>query len=159
MADTATRFESRTWGWLLVGIQGVLFLAVALWPSSWGPQLPAAREGGGLVFFLGAVGIVAAAVHLGRALTPLPHPNGTGMTAQGVYRWVRHPMYSAVLLLAVGLAVARGSLAVWVLTVILALFFDVKTRLEERFLIRAYDGYSTYAARTGKFVPGVGRRR
>ncbi len=159
MADTATRFHSRTWGWLLVAIQGLLFLAIALWPSSWGAQLPAAREGGGALFLLGGVGILASAAYLGRALTPLPQPNGTGMTAKGVYRWVRHPMYSSVLLLAVGLAVARGSLAVWVLTVTLAVFFDLKTRLEERFLISAYDGYSTYAARTGKFVPGVGRRR
>jgi protein-S-isoprenylcysteine O-methyltransferase Ste14 len=144
---------------LLVAIQGVLFLAVALWPSSWGPRVPAARELGGALFLLGCIGILAAAAHLGRALTPLPHPNGTGMTARGVYRWVRHPMYSSVWIVGVGVATARGSLAVWVLVVILAVFFDVKTRLEERFLVSAYDGYSAYAARTGKFVPGVGRRR
>ena len=48
---------------------------------------------------------------------------------------------------------------VWGLVVTLAVFFEAKTRLEERFLIDAYDGYASYAARTGKFVPGVGRRR
>lgn len=159
MAHTETRYTSRAWGWFLVAVQGVLFLAVALWPSSWGPEVPAARELGVGLFLLGVVGSVASVVHLGRALTPLPHPNGTGMTARGVYRWVRHPMYTSVLVVGAGVATVRGTLAVWALLVILVVFFDMKTRLEEGFLIRTYDGYCSYAARTGKFIPGLGRRR
>ncbi len=121
--------------------------------------MPAAREVGAALILLSAVGAAASALHLGRALTPLPHPNGTGMTARGVYRWVRHPMYTSVLVGCAGVATARGSLAVWVVTGILAAFFDAKTRLEEGLLVSTYDGYSSYAARTGKFIPGVGRRR
>lgn len=159
MEHTEKPTSSLALGWLLVAIQGVLFVAVAFWPSSWGPGAPAARDVGGVLFLLGGIGIVGSAVHLGRALTPIPQPNGAGIRARGVYRWIRHPMYTSVLVLCVGVAAARGALVVWVLVATLAVFFEAKTRLEESFLIEAYDGYASYASRTGKFVPGVGRRR
>ena len=159
MENNDKRDRSLALGWLLVAVQVVLFLAVAFWPSSWGPTVRAARELGGALFFLGGLGIIGAAVHLGRALTPIPQPNGAGLRVRGVYRWVRHPMYTSVLLLCVGVAAARGSVVVWALVASLGVFFEAKTRLEEKFLIEAYDGYATYASRTGKFVPGVGRRR
>lgn len=159
MSHEANRNRSLGLGWLLVAVQAALFLAVALWPSSWGPAAPAARELGGALFLLGGVGGVAAAVFLGRALTPIPQPNGAGLRARGVYRWVRHPMYSSILVLCLGVAVSRGVVAVWVLVVALAVFFEVKTRFEEGFLVEEYGGYADYASRTGKFVPGVGRRR
>ncbi|PKQ17477.1 MAG: hypothetical protein CVT68_08325 [Actinobacteria bacterium HGW-Actinobacteria-8] len=159
MENSHRRDNSLALGWLLVAVQVVLFLAVAFWPSSWGPTVRAAREFGGALFFLGGLGIIAAAVHLGRALTPIPQPNGAGLSARGVYRWVRHPMYTSVLLLSAGVAAARGAAVVWALVATLAVFFEAKTRLEERFLIEAYDGYASYASRTGKFVPVLGRRR
>jgi protein-S-isoprenylcysteine O-methyltransferase Ste14 len=159
MEKKDARNGSQALGWLLVGIQAVLLIAVALWPSSWGPGVSAAREVGGVLFFLGGVGIIGAALYLGRALTPIPQPNGAGLRARGVYRWVRHPMYSSVLVLCVGVAAARGSVVVWAFVAALAVLFEGKTRLEERFLIAAYDGYASYASGTGKFVPGLGRRR
>jgi protein-S-isoprenylcysteine O-methyltransferase Ste14 len=159
MPHAANRHRSLALGWLLVAIQGVLFLAVAFWPSSWGPGVPAGREVGGVLCALGGIGIIGAAVHLGRALTPIPQPNGAGLSARGVYRWMRHPMYTSVFVVCVGVAVARGALAVWLLVAALAGFFEVKTRVEEKFLVAEYDGYAAYAAHTGKFVPGVGRRR
>ncbi len=158
MKNKDERNRSRALGWLLVSVQVVLFLAVALWPSSWGPAVSAAREVGGALFLLGGIGGVASALFLGRALTPVPQPNGAGLTARGVYRWVRHPMYSSILVLCVGVAAARGSVVVWALVASLAVFFEAKTRLEEKYLIEAYDGYGAYASRTGKFFPGVGRR-
>ena len=158
MPHAAHRNRSLALGWFLVAAQAVLFVAVALWPSSWGPTAPHAREWGGILFLVGGVGALLSALFLGRALTPIPQPNGTGLKARGVYRWVRHPMYTSVLVACVGIAVSRGSTVVWLLVLILALFFEVKTRLEERFLIEEYDGYASYAARTGKFIPGLGRR-
>lgn len=151
--------RSLALGWFLVAVQAVLFVAVAFWPSSWGPAAPPAREVGSVLFLVGGVGIALSAFFLGRALTPVPQPNGTGLKARGLYRWVRHPMYTSVVVVCVGIAAYRGSAVVWVVAMVLAAFFEVKTRLEERFLVEEYDGYASYAARTGKFVPGVGRRR
>lgn len=145
--------------WVLVAIQGVLLAAIVLLPSSWGPPVPAWRELGGVLVVAGVVGVAASAAHLGKALTALPEPNGTGLRARGAYRVVRHPMYTAVTVVSAGVACARGSVAVWVLVLLLALLFEVKSRREERFLTAAYPGYAGYARRTGKFVPGIGRVR
>ena len=68
-------------------------------------------------------------------------------------------MYSAVVVAFLGVAVARGAFVSWLLVAILAVFFEFKTRREERFLIASYEGYAAFAERTGKFVPGLGRRR
>jgi protein-S-isoprenylcysteine O-methyltransferase Ste14 len=39
------------------------------------------------------------------------------------------------------------------LTVALALFFDLKSRREEAWLVERYVGYQTYMTRTCRFVP------
>lgn len=147
------------WGWALVTAQGALFAAIVAWPAQWGPSVGGSRVGGAILVGLAVAGVVAAAWFLGRALTPLPESNGAGLAAHGVYRWVRHPMYTAVLLGAVGVAMWRGELMVWVWTLVLGVLFEAKSRYEERHLVATYAGYAEYAARTGKFLPGVAPRR
>lgn len=111
---------------------------------------------GSILFMLGCAVILAAAAALGRALTPLPLPNGMGLSARGIYRFVRHPMYTGVIIACIGVATWRGLLVVWLVVGGLILFFDVKARAEEVLLKRAYPGYSDYARRTGRFLPRVG---
>lgn len=146
-------------GVVLVAVQALLFAGIGLWPSSWGPASAALREVGGVLFVLGAAGMLASALHLGAALTPVPEPNGKGLRTRGLYRWMRHPMYASILVVVIGVGAARGSWVVWGLVVALAVFFELKTRREEAYLMEAYPGYSAYAAATGKFVPGLGTRR
>lgn len=148
-------------GWSLVAIQGFLFLAVIAGSlaSGLGPPLPHSLPAGLFLVAAGSVGLVASARHLGQALTPIPLPNGTGLVAHGAYRWVRHPIYTFVVTVCLGVAVAAGTVFAYVAVFALAGFFEVKSRVEEGFLIASYEGYAEYAARTGKFVPGVGKRR
>lgn len=150
------RASLASWG--LVTIQGVLLLAITVVPSSWGPPVPRLWIPGGAFFVVGSAGILAAAWYLGRALTPVPEPNGAGMSARGIYAWVRHPMYTSVVIASLGVALIRGAAATLFLVVVLALFFELKTRREERFLLIAYSGYCSYAAQTGKFIPWLGKR-
>lgn len=93
---------------------------------------------------------------LGKGLTALPLPNGrTDLVTAGPYRWVRHPMYTAVLLGMGGVAVASGSwwsaLAWSCLIVLLA----AKASWEERRLDEAFPGYAAYRDRTGRFLPRI----
>jgi protein-S-isoprenylcysteine O-methyltransferase Ste14 len=62
-------------------------------------------------------------------------------------------MYTAVTVGFLGVAVLRGAFGSWVLVGVLAVFFELKTRREERYLRAAYADYAGYAAQTGKFVP------
>lgn len=143
--------------WLWVGVQALLFLGLGLWPASVGGSIPQFRLVAGVVFAVGAAVIIAAAAGLQRALTPVPVPNGAGMSARGIYRWVRHPMYTGVLLVAVAVALARGNVVVWILAGSLVVFFEAKTRIEERLLLMTYPQYRSYAQITGKFIPGLGK--
>jgi len=68
-------------------------------------------------------------------------------------------MYSGVVVASLGVALVRGAFVPLVLVAVLAVFFEFKTRREERFLLAAYKGYAAYAAGTGKFVPWLARRR
>jgi protein-S-isoprenylcysteine O-methyltransferase Ste14 len=157
MADR--RRVAISWG--LVGIQALLFLGVlaGALATGIGPRLPASLLAGNLVVVLGVVVLVWAARNLGSALTPLPLPNGAGLAAHGAYRWMRHPIYTGVIIACFGAAIGAGTVLAYAAAVVVALFFDAKTRLEERWLVGAYEGYGEYAARTGKFLPGIGRRR
>ncbi|MDN4491182.1 isoprenylcysteine carboxylmethyltransferase family protein [Demequina sp. SYSU T00068] len=144
---------------VLVALQGVIFLAVGLTALLDGPGVGGSWWAGSTLVLLGGLGMFWSGKDLGRALTPMPTPNGAGLAAGGIYGFVRHPMYSAIIIIAIGLSVGSGHAWTWAFTVLLAVFFEAKTRVEEAFLMRAYPGYDQYAARTGKFLPGLGRRR
>ncbi|WP_062076545.1 methyltransferase family protein [Demequina globuliformis] len=146
--------------WVMVAVQGLAFLAVAVTAvAPVGPQLWSSLGLALAMIVAGAVGVVWTGRSLGGSLTPSPVPNGVGLVARGLYRWVRHPMYTALILMCAGVAVSAGRVLCWASVFALVVFFEVKTRVEERYLVRAYEGYDAYAARTGKFLPGLGRRR
>ncbi|WP_062072978.1 methyltransferase family protein [Demequina sediminicola] len=146
--------------WVMVAVQGLLFLSVAVTAIiPWGPSLWSSLWLALALIVLGAAGVLWTGRSLGGSLTPSPVPNGVGLVAKGLYRWVRHPMYTALILICAGVAVSSGRVLCWASVVALVVFFEVKTRVEERYLMTTYEGYSEYAGRTGKFLPGIGRRR
>lgn len=85
---------------------------------------------------------------------PAPRAGGQ-LVQQGPYRWVRHPMYTAVFTCALGCWSARPSLAVGVAAAALVVVLATKAALEERWMLSAHPGYADYQARTRRFVPGV----
>lgn len=153
--------ELRGGRWGMVAAQGLLFAAVggfALLPA-WGPELASSLSAALALVLIGSVGVLWSAANLGSALTPSPVPNQAGLVARGLYRWARHPMYTALVVICLGVAVGSGKSLSYASVIALAVFFEYKTRVEEQHLVVAYEGYAEYAARTGKFVPGIGRRR
>jgi protein-S-isoprenylcysteine O-methyltransferase Ste14 len=141
--------------WTFVGVQALLLAGIVVAPRDDSWQLSQfVRVGGtGLVAVGVGVGLWAAA-RLGRGLTPSPLPNGaTSLVSRGPYRWVRHPMYTAVMLLAVGVATRSGSWLVVAQTVALIVLFNVKARWEERRLVETFPEYTSYQATTPRFLP------
>lgn len=145
----------------MVAVQGLLFAAVAGFAvlPAWGPLLWSSLWVALALVLVGSVGVIWSARDLGSALTPSPVPNRRGLVARGLYRWARHPMYTALVVICLGVSVGSGKWLSYLAVVALAGFFEVKTRVEEHHLDVAYEGYAEYATRTGKFVPGIGRRR
>jgi protein-S-isoprenylcysteine O-methyltransferase Ste14 len=102
-----------------------------------------------------AVGLAAGRA-LGGALTPFPRPARSGtLVEHGPYAVVRHPIYSAGLLLFGGVSLVFSPAAL-VGTVALALLWAAKSAVEERFLLARYPGYAEYASRVRhRLVPRV----
>ena len=79
------------------------------------------------------------------------------LITQGVYRWVRHPMYSALFLYAVGQAlVIPNWVAGPVNLIAFSVLFALRVRAEERMMLEGFgDEYAAYSARTKRLIPGV----
>ncbi|RVT48515.1 methyltransferase family protein [Rubrivivax albus] len=140
------------------GLLAVL-AGLALAPGRW-PQVDA-----GLLLAAGVVlGLWALSANRPGNFNIRPQPrDGAVFVHRGPYRWVRHPMYSALLL--AGLGAVRmagggdegGSLPAlgWVAWLVLLGVLWLKSSVEERALLRVFDGYAAYRQRSGRFLPGL----
>jgi protein-S-isoprenylcysteine O-methyltransferase Ste14 len=85
-----------------------------------------------------------------------PEPKVSGrLVTGGPYRFMRNPMYSALLLFAAAEVLAYGDswkIACWFA---LALVLLAKAMLEERGLRAQHAGYAEYAKRVHRFIPGL----
>jgi protein-S-isoprenylcysteine O-methyltransferase Ste14 len=74
----------------------------------------------------------------------------------GLYNYVRHPIYSGILLMALGAAMVNGTLAAMMFLVVVLLFLAYKATQEEQLLTKEFpDEYPAYKARTNRVVPWV----
>lgn len=111
---------------------------------------------GGLLFGWGTVVGVWGALVLGRNRTIFPAPaRESELIRHGVYRWLRHPLYSSLMGLALGWSLLRGSWAGATASVLLIAFLRLKAGHEERLLRERFADYPAYARATRRFVPGV----
>jgi protein-S-isoprenylcysteine O-methyltransferase Ste14 len=141
-----------TQGRLLVAAQFALVIAIA-WPWT-SASASAAAVGLGLAGT--AVGAWTLAHNRLGNFNIRPEPRATGrLVVSGPYRFVRHPMYVALLLLAAALVVAYADAAKAACLAALVVVLWGKTVLEERGLRARYPEYAAYARRVSRFIPGV----
>ena len=147
--------------WALVAAQFVFLILLGFlpWGSLWAREVTTIVIG--LVLVALGVGIaLAAGGALGRTLTPSPIPKADGqLVTGGVYARVRHPIYSGLLVLGLGLVAIGASVLHALAWVALLSVLMAKARFEERMLLDQYPGYRDYAARVGRLVPGIGKLR
>jgi protein-S-isoprenylcysteine O-methyltransferase Ste14 len=112
---------------------------------------------GGAFYLLGLSLAITARMQLGRNWLDLENfdvrPTQT-IVDRGIYRYVRHPIYTGDLLLVTGLELVLHS---WlVLAVVpLALVIVRQVLAEETLLSRAFPSYARYCAETKRFIPFV----
>ena len=145
----------RTRGWMFVLAQAALLVLLVVLPGAdhW-PTPNAVRVLASILVVTGLALVLAASLRLGRALTPTPVPNGRGsLQTGGLYRFMRHPIYTGVLVVAMGLVIGSGNVLVLLIGVVTVAFFDRKARWEESQLLAAFPDYAAYVRRTARFFP------
>ncbi len=146
-------------GW----VAGQFALFAAIIAAAWLGGLAVGEPTLDIVRLLGALLILIALLTIGlggwqleRSLSVMPRPARSAVLVErGLYRWVRHPIYAGVTLAGLGGSVYTASPLAGALTVLLAVWLDLKARREEAWLRERYPGYAEYSARTWRFIPGV----
>lgn len=145
----------------VIAFSGLMFLAAFLAAGlcrrfSWG-MLPAAVSWIAALLFLLAYALYAEVlrenVWLSRTVEVQENQK---VVDTGLYGLVRHPMYSATLLLFLAMPLILGS---WVAFLILLLYFPIivrRIRNEEQVLREGLEGYAEYCARVRwRLIPGI----
>jgi len=102
---------------------------------------------------LGIWAILAMKLH---TLTVLPSVKAGGqLCTSGPYRLIRHPMYTAVLLLLFALLLNNYSTTRLIVFLIVLVDLIVKMNVEEKILKAHYEGYKDYMKGTKRIIPFV----
>jgi len=147
-----------------VGVQSVLFavfIALQLYPQEFLPAIalpePLRTVGLGMVF-LGSFCILIALLQLSERLSPFPTPKANARLLQnGLFKYVRHPIYSGLILAFSGWSLRNESPEQLAVSLLLWLLFWFKSHYEEKRLLDYFPGYSDYRKTTGRFWPKWGK--
>ncbi len=162
MTDRAPWWEGARGEWYVV-VQVGIFAMVVLgprtvhgWPEWVPPWTVLASAAGGVLIVAGGALAVGGVLRLGANLSALPYPkDGAPLVETGPYRIVRNPIYSGLILAAFGWALWVHGWLTLLYAVLLFVFFDVKSRLEERWLCERFPAYAAYQKRVRKLIPWV----
>lgn len=140
---------------LLVTFQLLLMIGFFAAPYSYGTPLisPVLT----FLFTISGIGIVGISlVNLSDNLTPFPTPkvNGTLITS-GMYKYIRHPIYTGIILTALGISLYTSNYFRLAITFTLLVLFIYKSNYEERMLSDKFADYDDYRKNTGKFLPKI----
>lgn len=112
----------------------------------------------GLLVSLLGLALAWAAIHqigLGRFnIRPIPKENSVLIT-DGVYSYIRHPMYSSVLLSMSGIVIMYWHMANTVIYAALLINLLAKLHYEERLWLQRDPQYRSYCRRTKRLIPFI----
>lgn len=142
-------------GW--VAAQLFLFVVILLSPQFDAFSFPLwLRVLGFLILCGGGILSTLGLLNLGRNLTPFPKPIAGGrLVRSGAYNLVRHPIYTGLIFGTLGWALLTDTLLGLAFVMVIFIFFDLKSRREERWLTEAYPDYPEYQKRVKKLIPWI----
>ena len=83
--------------------------------------------------------------------------SGHNLIRRGPYKWIRHPIYTGILLSFLGTILLQGEVRAFVGFAFVLLALYRKARREEKFLSEEFgEGFAEHAKHTGMFLPRFG---
>ena len=100
---------------------------------------------GFLIIIIAFIILLVAIKDLGRNLSPFPRPiNNSNLVTTGIYRFTRHPMYYALIIISFGVFITKLSIYYLFLLISLSLIIKFKISLEEQYLNNKFKNYLVY---------------
>ncbi len=112
------------------------------------------------LYGIGLLGTLWAQVTMGASWRIGVDPSAkTQLVTHGPFAYVRNPIFTCMMVLALGLAILVPNWVSWLSVLALLTGLELQVRIvEEPYLLRTHsDSYRRYAQATGRFVPGLGR--
>jgi protein-S-isoprenylcysteine O-methyltransferase Ste14 len=140
--------------YLFVTIQFILFFCF-IFDLNWSMKLSLVIQKVGLWFsILGGLIIILALLQLNKSLSPFPTPkNNTTLLQNGLYKYIRHPIYTGIIIFFTGYSVYQNSFYKLVISLLLIILFHFKSKYEEQRLEQKFPNYKLYKSKTRKFFP------
>jgi protein-S-isoprenylcysteine O-methyltransferase Ste14 len=89
----------------------------------------------------------------GRSFHAGANPTEGGLVTTGPYRFVRHPIYAAILLFMWSGVASHGTILSVLTAIVATAAIAVRIGAEEDLVVEAYPEYSEYARRTKRLIP------
>jgi protein-S-isoprenylcysteine O-methyltransferase Ste14 len=121
--------------------------------TPWGPAVSAI----GIVAIVVGGSVAARGIwDLRSRLSPFPRPTaGAPLVESGAYRLIRHPIYSGLMLGAIGWGLVTGSILAIGAAGLLFLLLVAKSQREEVWLAAIHPEYGAYQQRTKRLIPWI----
>jgi protein-S-isoprenylcysteine O-methyltransferase Ste14 len=123
---------------------------------------PGAHALGLVLFGLGLAATLFAQLRMGESWrVGVDESEWTALVTGGPFAVVRNPIFAAMIPTSLGLAIMVPNVVAFAGLAALVLALEIQVRLVEEPYLRAAHGaaYESYAKRTGRFVPTVGRMK
>jgi protein-S-isoprenylcysteine O-methyltransferase Ste14 len=137
----------------------IWFLAIGLDQRYHGSEVPLALQALGWAMLVLSTAFIMWVMRENSFAAPvvkLQSERGHRVVSTGPYAWVRHPMYSAIVLFFVGAPLLLGSWWGVAMSPLFVALFAIRAGIEERALLAGLPGYADYMARVRyRLVPGL----
>jgi len=146
--------------WYVV-VQFIIFALIAFYspdigPKAWKQKLSFLYYPGLFITIFASIITTLGLIHLGRNLSVFPHPKDDARLVEtGVYALIRHPIYSGIILLVVGYGLVTASALMLIYGLLVFVFFEFKTKREEKYLCLKFPDYCDYQSRVKKLLPFI----
>ncbi len=151
------RLKSRLFVLLQFGIAAVVVLAALVENSLTNRfEIKALTIVSIISLVLGAVIVLLALVAFRQRITPNPIPlDASELRTGGIYRFIRHPMYTSVIFVFIGITLYLRAYYSFILNVGAVIFLLTKISFEEKQLLEKFPEYKAYRSRTKKLIPFI----
>ncbi len=111
---------------------------------------------GALIVALGIAIRLKALIDLGTAFSmKVERKENQELVTGGLYATIRHPLYLASLIIALGIPILLSAWLTLVLTILTTIGILARIRKEEQFMRAQFPGYEEYAEKTWRLLPGI----